>query len=75
MAVLLGGVAEVLLVGGVGGALGVIDRVCEGGGECGVARLGDGCEGAVLRPISIRDHADEVGVDAVDVEFAHWLGH
>ena len=67
LTVLLGGVAEVYLVGGVGCGLGVCDRLREGGGERGVARWGDGRQGAVLHTIGVRDHADEVGVDAVNV--------
>ncbi len=53
MAVLLGGIAEVLLVGCVGCGLGVRDRLREGGGECGVARWGDGREGAVLHAVGV----------------------
>ena len=66
-----GEVPDVHLVRGVGGGLRVADRLREGGGEGGLAVVGDGHEGPVLVAILQRDDAGEVGVEAVDVESAH----
>ena len=62
-----GEVSDVHLVRGVGGGLRVVDRLLEGGGEGGLAAVGDGHEGPVLVPICERYDAGEVGVVAVDV--------
>ena len=59
-------VPDVLLVRGVGGGLRIVDRVREGGGEGGLAAVGNDYEGPVLVAIVLRDDADEVGVEAVD---------
>ena len=68
-----GEVSEVLLVRGVGGGLRIVDRLCEGVREGGLAAVGDGDgnEGPVLVAVCERDDADEVGVEAVDEESAH----
>ena len=66
-----GAVAEVLLVRGVGGGLRVVDRLREGVREGGLAAVVNGGEKVVLFSVSLRDDADEVGVEAVDKESAH----
>ena len=64
-------VPEVHLVRGVGGGLGVADRLRKGGREGGLAAFVDGDEGVVFDTVRLWDDADEVGVEAVDVEPAH----